>query len=146
MKKSTTIKRTISATMAAVMAVTMLFCGAFSVTAGAMVAEEVPIEIIIIDENGTRASDHIRAWSPLLSRTSYGASVTFTGNYSGKIKIELQNSSGTTIDWFEETFTNRNSIAYTKARATASGTYRIRITVTIGSTVTPRTSHYMNLA
>ena len=148
MKKSTKLgfKRTLSATMAAVMAVTMLFCGAFSVTSGAVVAEEIPIEIIIIDENGTRASDHIRNWTPLLSRTSYGANVTLTNIFSGTLKVELQNSSGGTIAWFEESFTNRSTVAATRARTTAAGTYRIRITVTIGSTATPRTSHYMNLA
>jgi hypothetical protein len=126
-----------------VMAVAMLSCGALTATAGA----EQPIEPVTSGFIGFEptASEHLSSWSPLLSRTAYGAQVTFVGSRSGSIEVELQNSSGNRITGFTETFTNRSSIAYTRNRNTATGTYRIRITVTINGSSTTRTSHYMTI-
>jgi hypothetical protein len=125
MKKSG-IKRTLSA----ILAVAILACGALTATASAITEQPVTevVQEIIFEPF---ASEHLRAWSPLLSRTSYGAQVTFVGTRSGSIQVELQNSAGTRIASFTETFTNRTSIGFTRNRNTPTGTYRIVIHVTI---------------
>jgi hypothetical protein len=131
--------------LSGVMAVAILACGAFSATAGATMVAEPVAELSQEITFEPFASDHIRNWTPLLSRTSYGAQVGLTGTFSGSIRVELQNSSGTTIASFTENFTNRNSIAYTRNRTTAAGTYRIRITVTINGSDTVRTSDWFRI-
>ena len=140
MKSKHSIKRILAAALAA----TMLFCGALTATASANVSNDT-----VLEEQGNNAviyaSEHLSSWSPLLSKTQYGAQVSFVGSRSGSILVELQNSSGNTIASFTESFSNRSSIGYTKARTTASGTYRIRITVTINGNGTTRTSSYMTI-
>jgi len=128
-----------------ILAVCMLFCGALITTAGATTAVEQSMEASYIDIMPL-ASEHIRSWSPLLSRTMYGASVSFTNPFSGSIRVELQNSSGNVIASFTESFTNRSSIAFTRNRATPAGTYRIVIRVTIGNTTTVRTSAWIGIS
>jgi hypothetical protein len=133
------------------LAVAILACGALASTARAEEATVQPttevMPEIVFETFGFEpfASDHIRSWAPLLSRTSYGAQVTFTGTFSGTIRVELQNSSGSVQAFFTESFTNRNSIAYTRNRNTPSGTYRIVIRVTINNTTTVRTSHLITI-
>ena len=138
--RKTTIKRAV----AAIMAIAMLMCGAFSVTAGAVTEKDTPtlVEANFI-EITPFASNYMSNWTPMLTKSLYGASVTFTGSYSGSIEIELQNSSGNKITSFTQSFSNRNNIAYTTSRTTASGTYRIVIRVTINGTTETRTSLYM---
>jgi hypothetical protein len=136
-------KSTIRKTLSAVMAVTMLLCGAVTATASAnepIQQIESTIEFIGFEPF---ASEHISSWAPLLSRTSYGASVSFVGMRTGSIEVELQNSSGQRITSFTESFTNRPSISVNRARTTAAGTYRIVIRVTINSQTTTRESRYM---
>ncbi|MDR2532395.1 MAG: hypothetical protein LBC82_06095 [Oscillospiraceae bacterium] len=132
----------------AVLAVSMLLCGSLTVTAGASVSVNDPIiEIIIDDGSGDMvimASPHLTGWSPLLSRTMYGASISFNGNYSGTAVIELHNTSGR-IASFSHSFTNRNSIAPVTSRTTAAGTYKIVIKVTISGTTTERESSFINI-
>lgn len=125
------------------LAVAMLACGALTATAGAATNTSDPVAVAQELVFEPFASEHISSWSPLLSRTAYGASVTFNGPKTGSVFVELQNSSGTTIASFTENFTSRNSIAYTRNRTTASGTYRIKITVTISGVATSRTSSYV---
>jgi hypothetical protein len=140
--RKTTIKRA----AAAIMAVAMLLCGAFSVTAGALTVKDTPtlVEANFI-EITPFASNYMSNWTPLLTKSLYGANVTFTSKYSGSIEIELQNSSGGKITSFTQSFSDKNSIAYTTSRTTASGTYRIVIRVTINGTTETRTSHYMTI-
>jgi len=117
----------------------ILVCGGVAVTSASAAANNGAVVIT------PYASEYISGWSPLLSKTSYGASVSFTGTYSGSVTIKLQNSSGSTIDSFTESFSSKSNIAYVTARTTSSGTYRIEISVTISGTTTTRTSSYMNI-
>ncbi|MDR2568930.1 MAG: hypothetical protein LBD23_01365, partial [Oscillospiraceae bacterium] len=69
--------------LSVLMALCMLVCGAVTaVPASAQVQET----IIIIDDGGLFepfASDVLRSWSPSLSRSNYGASITLTNVFSG---------------------------------------------------------------
>jgi hypothetical protein len=143
MKKSA--KSRIRRVVAAIMAATMLISGA-TMTVKANDDYAPPAELVQEIVAEPFASEHISSWSPLLSRTQYGASVTFVAPRSGTIRVELQNSSGTTIASFTETFSNRGSIAFVRNRNTPAGTYRIRITVTINNSPTVRYSRFMNLS
>ena len=140
------MKKTIGRTLSAILAVCMLFCGVLTTTSGATEARQPNNEIGIDDGIGIRASSNISAWSPLLSRSLYGAQVSFTGTRSGSIRVELQNSSGGVISSFTESFTNRNSIVLTRNRTTSPGTYRIVIRLTINGSTEVRTSSFMNLS
>ena len=135
------MKKVITAFMAV-----CILCGTLVTTAGASTigTGQAQIEPSII-EITPFASSNLNSWSPLLSKTSYGAQVSFVGSRSGSIKIELQNSSGTAIASFTETFTNKSSIGYTKSRTTASGTYRIVIKVTISGSTETRTSDWFRI-
>jgi hypothetical protein len=135
------MKKVITAFLAACM-----LCSIPATTAGAVTKGEGQAQITPgIIEITPFASSNMSGWTPLLSKTSYGASVQFVGSRSGTIKIELQNSSGTVVASFTETFSNKTNVAYTKSRTTASGTYRIVIYVTISGSTETRTSSYMNL-
>lgn len=137
--------KSIKRILSALLVTTMLFCGVFTATAGAT-APTAPIaeatQGITIEPF---ASEHIAGWTPLLSRTMYGARVTLTNRFSGTLRVELQNSAGTTIASFTESFTNANSVTAVRDRATPAGTYRIRITVTISGTATTRTSDWLRI-
>ena len=135
--------------VSAILAVCMLFCGVLVTTTSAnteatfeMAEQSMSagyIEIMPL------ASEHLSNWSPLLSRTAYGAHVTFVGTRSGSIRVELQNQSGSVIASFTESFTNRNTIGVTRNRTTAAGTYRIVIHVTISGSTTTRTSNWIRI-
>ena len=129
----------------AVLAMCMLFCGTLTVTAGAVTlkTEETAISANFI-EITPFASEHLKSWSPLLSKSMYGANIGFNGTYSGSVTVELHNTSGK-IASFSELFTNRTSIAPVTSRTTASGTYKIVIKVTISGTTTTRESLFINL-
>jgi hypothetical protein len=133
----------------AILVVSMLVCSSLTVTAGASVSVNDPIiEIIIDDGSGDMvimASPHLSSWSPLLSRTMYGANINFNGTYSGTAIVELHNTSGR-IASFSHSFTSRTSIAPVTSRTTAAGTYKIVIKVTISGTTTERESSFMNLS
>jgi hypothetical protein len=126
----------------AILAVCMLFCGALVTTASA-VTPEVPIEASFIGFEPF-ASEHIRNWSPLLSRTSYGANITLTGSFSGTVVVELHNTTRM-IDSFSHSFTNRTTVLATTSRTTAPGTYKIVIRVTINNVTTVRESSFINI-
>jgi hypothetical protein len=132
----------------AILVVSMLLCGSLTVTADATTGTsgtgEMPIEMSFIGFEPF-ASEHLRSWSPLLSRTQYGASINFNGTYSGTAVVELHDRAGR-IASFSHSFTNRTSIAPVTSRTTAAGTYRIVIKVTISSTTTERESHWMGLS
>jgi len=128
--------------VSAILAVCVLFCGTLTVTAAT--TEKVSatvggIEIVPF------ASDYLSSWSPLLSKTQYGASIEFTGAYSGSVVVELHNSSGR-IDSFSESFSNRAGVAFVTSRTIAAGSYKIVIKVTISGTTTTRESSFMNLS
>jgi len=131
-------------TISALLAICML-AGLGIVHAGAQAAQP-EIEIIFVNATGAPitpfASQHLSSWSPSLTRTLYGASLTFNGFYTGSVTIELHNSSGR-IAWFTESFTNKAGVSYTRSRSTAAGTYKIVIKLTISSTTTERESSWM---
>jgi hypothetical protein len=132
----------------AILVVRMLVCGSLTVTAGATKGTsgtgEIPIEMSFIGFEPF-ASEHLRSWSPLLSRTQYGASINFNGTYSGTAVVELHNTSGR-IASFSHSFTSRTSIAPVTSRTTAAGTYKIVIKVTISGTTTERESSWLGLS
>jgi hypothetical protein len=123
----------------------MLICGAFTAAAGASTAVPEPIAEVNPIVFEPFSSEHISSWTPLLSRTSYGVSVTFMGLRSGTIEVELQNSSGQRVTGFTESFTNRVSLTVSRNRTTAAGTYRIVIRVTISNQTTVRTSAWFRI-
>jgi len=129
-----------------ILAVCMLACGAVTAVPATAQTQEV---IIIIDDSGLIvpfASDVLRSWSPALSRSSYGADISLTNFFSGSVTVELHNSSGR-IAHFTDSFTNRITLAPTRSRTTAAGTYKIVIHITIsGHGTTTRESHFMNLS
>jgi len=131
--------------VSAILAVCMLFCGVLVTTAGAtfgMAEQSMSASYIGIMP---LASEHLGGWSPVVNRNGYGAQVSFVGTRSGSIRVELQNSAGTTIASFTESFTNRNNISVARARSNPAGTYRIVIHVTIGGSTTTRTSNLIRI-
>jgi hypothetical protein len=129
-----------------ILAVCMLMCGATTAVPATAQTQEV---IIIIDDSGLIvpfASDVLRNWSPSLSKNNYGASITLTNFFSGSVTVELHGQSGY-ITGFTDSFTNRATLAPTRTRTTAAGTYKIVIHITIsGHGTTTRESHFMNLS
>ena len=143
------MKKSIKKLVSVIMVMSMLVCSA---VVPASAEEFVPeVEFIFIDATGAPitpfASDVLSNWSPSLSGTAYGASMTFTGFYTGSVVIRLQNSSGTTLASFTESFTNRASVSGTRSRTNPTGTYRIQIEITVNgvSGTTLRNSHFINI-
>jgi len=125
----------------AILAVCMLACGVCAIPAG---AQEASRAAYIDDGDGCRASDVLANWSPSLSKSAYGASITLRNFHSGSVTVELHNSSGY-ITGFTESFTNKISIAPTINRTTASGTYKIVIKITINGNTTTRESSWIGI-
>ena len=84
------------------------------------------------------ASDVVVSWTPYLTKTAYGADIELKNYYSGTITVELQNSSGTKITSFTQSFTNKNYLSPFTSRTNASGTYKVVITITINGEKTTR--------
>jgi hypothetical protein len=124
----------------------MMVCGA---AAAVPVSAQVQEEVIIEASSGLItpfASDVLRSWSPILSRTSYGASITLTARFSGTVTVELHNHSGYIVG-FSQTFTDVASITPITSRSTPAGTYKIVIHIRIsGHGTTTRESSFMNLS
>jgi hypothetical protein len=131
--------------LSVLMALCMLLCG---VGAAIPASAQTPEVIIIIDDGLITpfSSDVLSSWSPSLSRTNYGASITLRNFHSGTVTVELHDRNGYIIG-FSESFTNRISLAPTRSRSTPAGTYKIVIHIRIsGHGTTTRESHWMNLS
>ena len=127
------MKKSIKKLVSVIMVMSMLVCSA---VVPASAEEFVPeVEFIFIDATGAAitpfASEVLNSWSPSLSGTTYGASINFTSFYTGSVVVRLQNSSGTTLASFTESFTNKASVAGTRSRSNPAGTYRIQIEITV---------------
>jgi hypothetical protein len=118
--------------LAAVILTVTVILNAATITSGAMPAGAEDLAKSQKEENsGTRASDIIKGWSPLLSQTAYGADVDLKGVYSGTLYVELKNQSTGCYWIFNVAFTNATSVTGIRTSIIPKGTYTMFIVVTV---------------